>query len=132
MINKDNMRKWVAGLRSGEYTQTKSSLCRIEPITKGKYVSPAGFCCLGVACEVAIKEGVDVVKEIGESVVYYDHETDHLPRKVRGWLGLDYDSPSVSFIECGEAHATELVSLNDNIGLDFNAIAKLIEQEYNL
>lgn len=41
---KENIRKWVKALRSGRYVQGKGQL-------KG-----AGYCCLGVACELELAE----------------------------------------------------------------------------
>jgi hypothetical protein len=43
-----NAQKWVEALRSGKYQQTRYLISRKD----GKY------CCLGVACELAIAEGV--------------------------------------------------------------------------
>ena len=42
-------RKWVAALRSGEYTQTTGTLRREG---SGGFGGPAGFCCLGVLCDI--------------------------------------------------------------------------------
>ena len=61
-------KKWVKALRSGKYKQTTSRL-------KDK----TGYCCLGVACELAVKAGVIKKFEPGNSF---------LPVQVRNWLGL--------------------------------------------
>jgi hypothetical protein len=56
-MNVDNVRKWLAALRSGEYAQGKSAMFR-----NGSY------CCLGVACEVAgipMNSYMEVAKWIG-------------------------------------------------------------------
>jgi hypothetical protein len=45
---------WVAALRSGEYQQTRQTLYR----TEGDQDYPAGMCCLGVACDLAIKHKI--------------------------------------------------------------------------
>ena len=50
--NKENIQKWVDGLLSGEYEQGR-----------GKLNKDGKFCCLGVACEVAIKNGLNLSKE---------------------------------------------------------------------
>jgi hypothetical protein len=46
-------RAWIAALRSGKYAQTREVLCRLDE--KGE---PVGYCCLGVACEVAREHGI--------------------------------------------------------------------------
>lgn len=45
---------WVADLRSGEYAQTTGYLC----LTKQDRERPAGYCCLGVACERLANDGL--------------------------------------------------------------------------
>ncbi len=45
--------KILAALRSGEYEQTRGALAIVDGPN-------AGFCCLGVMCEEAIKDGVEV------------------------------------------------------------------------
>ena len=46
-MNKEVKKKWVDALRSGEYAQGRSSLRDHDE-----------YCCLGVLCELAVKEGV--------------------------------------------------------------------------
>lgn len=51
-MNKELIRKWVDRLRSGEFKQGHSLL---------RYVDKRGderLCCLGVACEIAVEEGI--------------------------------------------------------------------------
>jgi hypothetical protein len=48
-MNKEIADKWIEALRSGEYEQGIASL-----------QSGGRFCCLGVLCDLAIKEGNDV------------------------------------------------------------------------
>ena len=67
-----NRKKWVEALRSGEYEQGKEFL-----------QCGSSFCCLGIACEVASKNGVPVSMSDGEidgvCSVSYTHLT--LPTK---------------------------------------------------
>ena len=42
MPNKENIRKWVEALRSGDFPQTTSTLADSD-----------GYCCLGVACDIS-------------------------------------------------------------------------------
>lgn len=64
----DNAKAWVAALRSGEFKQTNSCL------RDGR-----GYCCLGVACELAVRAGV---------IQSYNSMDGALPTEVEDWLGL--------------------------------------------
>jgi len=77
---------WVAALRSGEYAQTTAVLTRLS--YGGEVV---GHCCLGVACEVAVKAGLDVDIHDEESVRIYDDADAYLPDSVKAWLGINDD-----------------------------------------
>lgn len=86
------MRKLVNALMNDDYPQGAGTLN-----SQGK------LCCLGVACEVAIQNGVEVEKinvddkvcgcgivHLGnEGRVSYDGETGTLPDSVSDWLGLE-------------------------------------------
>lgn len=104
MLN-ENAKKWVKALKSAKYKQAKSQLG-----------DKAGYCCLGVACVIAKKEGV--IKAFGS-------ENTHLPEEVRRWLGLTSAS--------GEYYVgdrkTWLVDDNDNRDKNFKEIAAIIESE---
>jgi hypothetical protein len=90
---------WVDALRSGEYKQTTRVLCRLDG--NGK---PVGYCCLGVACDLAIKAGLNVIVGDGTHVDddsdetinarYYESQSAALPELVRDWLGLQDKSGS--------------------------------------
>lgn len=45
---------WLAALRSGAYQQTSGRLHRLRPTPRGLggQIYPAGFCCMGVLCDV--------------------------------------------------------------------------------
>lgn len=53
---------WVADLRSGEYAQTTGYL----HLTKQDRGRPAGYCCLGVACERLANAGL-IDRKVSES-----------------------------------------------------------------
>ena len=72
-----NAEKWVAALESGEYTQT------VGVLHDGN-----GFCCLGVACDLAIKEGVPLSLDEDGECVLYDGVGGVLPDRVMRWLGM--------------------------------------------
>lgn len=112
----DNAKKWIEALRSGEYRQGRSALCR-----------DGGYCCLGVACAIYVDEVGDITVEkenvMGHYDLSYDGERHYLPNKVRDWLGLNnvagrYDS----------VNDFSLSALNDE-GYNFRKIAQIIKSE---
>lgn len=115
--DKERLRKWVAALRSGEYEQ-----CR-DQLRDGNR-----FCCLGVACDVAIKKGwVSDDKWIGDTYVediLWDEDME-LPPPVIAAYGLDSSDPRLP-------GGKTLISLNDEDHLSFPEIADAIEKAYEL
>jgi hypothetical protein len=119
----DNAKKWVEALRSKEFEQTRGILHCIESTTT---YSPVGHCCLGVACEVAIQNGVKinrgVRKERTQTIEVFAGSTASLPREVRDWLGMGSDNG------LGYFHGGSLSAMNDN-HKTFEEIADKIESE---
>src|SRR5678815_3622160 len=79
-----NAQKWVDALRSGRFMQTRHTLA-----------DDMGYCCLGVACEVAIENGIQLVKKkVSERHGYisFDGAENYLPAAVQQWLGLKTDT----------------------------------------
>lgn len=138
---------WLDALESGEYTQTK-----------GKLHTDAGYCCLGVLCDVAVKAGVleepdsiQLETESGEVTVYRypDQEsvlrsraTEILPIHVARWLfpgvhehGVLPTNPGVVFGTYTRSDGRvqpkmyALSELNDTQGQDFKAIAAVIREQ---
>lgn len=98
-MNKDNVRKWVAALRSGKYEQTTSFL-----YDNGRY------CCLGVLCEIA---------GIQHEGRFFDGEDNFLPARAKDWIGVFDSDPLIG--------PNEASALNDEHGKTFSEIADLIE-----
>jgi len=129
----DNMRKWMEALRSGEYQQCQRRLAIVN----------VGYCCLGVACEVAIKAGVSIeVREANDSsylhLKTYDEEVGCLPTTVRRWLGLAeqelYVPPELQHkIKSPQipGASTSFITLNDVNGFSFAEIADCIEYTFD-
>lgn len=121
-MNKDNLRKWVAELRSGKYTQGEGALCTMRSNCKDAH------CCLGVVCEVAMENGVELVisEQIGLTAKYkrYGDETEVLPREVREWLGVHSCNPLIGDLKA--------VTINDSYKLSFDEIADRIEKHFQL
>lgn len=115
--NKENIRKWVNALRSGEYRQTKGAL-------KNDY----GHCCLGVLCEVAIQHGLALTQtrtetDEGNECVAFNGEWGTAPEEVVAWAGIEKSNPEL----LSDERAAEL---NDDRGFSFGQIADLIEKKY--
>lgn len=116
-MNQDIKKKWVAALRSGEYKQGRNSLKNHE----GEY------CCLGVLCDLAVREGLKVEEKFHPSNRQYSFDGDFgfLPLSVRQWAQLSESSPTLTSGEDKE----KLDCLNDLYRLTFNEIADLIEEQ---
>jgi hypothetical protein len=104
---------WIEALRSGAYRQTRLALRDNE-----------GFCCLGVACEVAIEAGLPLKRAGDDGYSSLDGQIIQrafLPRAVMEWLGLSTGDGRVSA-------AQSLSQLNDRERRDFNYIANFIDK----
>ena len=128
-VNRERIKLLAEALESGEYEQCWGAL-RIGD----------KYCCLGVACEVAIKNGLDIARqppphEGGADLFRYDGEPSVLPNSVRAWYGFPESSEFLNgagnpmidtegFGRCAAAQA------NDEWGLSFPAIAAGFRNEY--
>lgn len=117
--------RWVAALRSGQYKQTKSVL-----------YDGAGFCCLGVLCELAVSAGIAELVRGPEGEwegyeyrygVLGDLDFETLPEVVRTWAGIASNDGVF-----GDSDFDNLTHLNDSQGYDFNQIADVIEREIDV
>jgi hypothetical protein len=116
MPNKENIKIWVAALRSGDYKQIAHFLSRNNK-----------FCCVGVACELAIANKVNVQRNSVRSIdgrhitVGYGIENCtcgvNFPQELCDWLGLN------------KTILSRYADLNDN-GMSFADIADAIEKAY--
>lgn len=126
---------WTEALRSGDYEQATGTLLK----TDSGSGDTIGHCCLGVLCEIAIKQGVKVEKseprryvdEIdGETYisfggVTFDDRDDLLPESVKQWAGMKSADGSMEHNELQLADT--LAELNDS-GKSFLSIARIIEE----
>ncbi len=95
----DPVELWIAALESGEYKQAQGRLRTNE-----------GYCCLGVLCDVAKRQGV---------IRAYSAGGDYLPQSVKRWVGLN--SVMGSYGSIGS-----LTLDNDVRGKSFTEIAAII------
>lgn len=119
-MNADVKKRWLEVLRSGEYAQAGGALR-----------SDVGYCCLGVLCDLYVKDGHAEwhFNQDMDNDVSYDifDEGAHLPGRVMDWAGLNSSDPYVEtgFDEWGNA---SLAELNDS-DISFAQIADLIEEQ---
>lgn len=106
--------KWVAALRSKQYTQGKNTL-RSEDNK---------FCCLGVLCNLHAQAHPKIAAMQDDPTSYMRQETI-LPREVANWAGLEDLNPSVR----SKVGDTTLAQLNDILGVTFRGLATIIEKQ---
>ncbi len=99
--------RWTWALRSGNYSQGKGLLRD----RKGN------FCCLGVLCDIAEEEGIVVFDTVART---YDGKDEYLPESVQIWAGI--------FDRIGTFNQSKLTELNDDYEIDFDGIARVIEE----
>lgn len=127
MANIYAMKLWVRELLRPDIIQINSYLDDGE-----------GQCCLGVLCNLAVREGVEmeiIERERGEidpcrTIIEYNDEYETLPGAVQVWADVGAD-PMLNWEdhEDREYHAT---ALNDTKKLNFTQIAKAINDTYKL
>lgn len=121
MPNKGNLRKWVAALRSGRFKQGRRALVTSTP-------DGPLHCCLGVACEVALAEGLRMeVLEPPDSggAWLFDGNGGTLPLAMSRWLGVRNTDPAIG-------NGVQATHANDSVMLTFEQIADAIEKYYGL
>lgn len=135
-MNPEIKAKWVAALRSGDYKQGTGVL-------RSEWDE---YCCLGVLCDIAEKEGVPMIVvepaadgDVSDGIVgayyYFDGDRDTgdyeiTPSFVAGWAGLPSVNPSVELTDPYDEDAVVLESLADlnDGGKSFDEMADIIEE----
>lgn len=102
---KEVVKRWVAALRSGEYTQARKSLRDGD-----------SFCCFGVLCDLAARDGGPQWKKEKpfKDDWHFAYRTSFPPEKITEYVGLT------------ESAVEDLVTRNDS-GYSFKEIADVIE-----
>lgn len=129
-IDKERVQLLVDALESGGYEQTNAKLCKIIG-------GERTFCCLGVACEVAIANGVNIsVTDPGSTshAIAYNGETAYLPEEVRDWYGFEYVDPQLDIVidpdEDPTEHLSSATKANDKYHKTFGQIAAAFRRTY--
>lgn len=125
-MNEDVKKLWTDSLVNGEYKQTQGVLR-----TEG-----GGYCCLGVLCDLYVKQHPSVLGWQKASEELRDDggmrfidasgfgSISYLPPDVMKWAGLQSPDP---FVEDSDKRERALSDVNDH-GTSFSEIAKAIEK----
>lgn len=153
-VNEENMDKFLAALRSGEFNQVNGRLCQMNP--EG---TPEGFCCLGVGSELVYQAGdIELTKEVFNTGTrsnpyfrtHYGTEELLAPVELMEWLGIPEGSRRVEgtghnivFFKAHEVIDADILhnhgyeddelsatELNDDLNLPFEVIADVFENEF--
>lgn len=124
---------WLEALRSGLYQQGRSLLKYQDVSSEQMY-----YCCLGVLCDLAEKQGIvrserDVVRNRRDdrtevTYCFGEHGRASLPEEVMNWAGID--SPFGQLQRWVNGIYSELAALNDGGGYNFLQIADVIEEQF--
>lgn len=140
MTHSENMLKWIKFLRETDLPQTHGALSRWIDATEGK----AGYCCLGIGCEVSGVVKVErsrskALRQAGYVAYEFDGEVAIAPRSFIEWLGLKFDfGPDIrrgnlrvlwpeGLAGLDDELPYNLTDLNDRLQLTFSQIADVIE-----
>jgi hypothetical protein len=111
-------KEWVSALESGRYNQTTGKLCRKIGNKK------VGYCCLGLLCRLQgrlLKDNADNYFDADSSTVVLDSSNPCYP--VLSFIGK---FPKDCRVETDTETAFTLAGCNDQLGLSFKDIAKII------
>jgi hypothetical protein len=132
MMNPDVKKRWVAALRSGEYVQGVRALKRRTESGGLEY------CCLGVLCDLAARDGV-CTEQIKGAAVLYDTCRTFMPDSVVEWAGLSGCDPGILAVPNAVFAESKLMPFDKPISLPlsylndkdvpFERIATFIEEQ---
>lgn len=125
-----NQLKWVEALESGEYKQDTDRLGVLTVVDdEGNTVS---HCCLGVACELAVLDGVamQVFDLYDDFCRYrrYETSTGSLPSAVVEWLNIGASAPMRANWRIPMIGAHNAAQRNDDMKQSFEEIAAAIRE----
>ncbi len=125
--------KWIKALRSKEYKQGIGNL-------KTSVDNCTEYCCLGVLCDIAVKEKLIeweeaiAQRDMGDVKVYKPNTSDgsfyHLPKYISDWSGLPIGNlVTIKDEKDGVAERLTFIHLNDGKRYSFDKIADIIEEQ---
>lgn len=115
-MNPEVKEKWLEALRSGEYKQGRTML------KQGQSPDNLKYCCIGVLCELAAKDGVidNSVKSSFDPIYSFNEKECLIPDEVARWAGLK---------TLRTTSGSTLYQLND-FGKSFSDISDVIEEDF--
>lgn len=119
-MNPEIKAKWIAALKSGEYEQGRGGLA-LQAVC-----GDVRYCCLGVLCDLAAKEGV-VNAEWSGREGWYGGNASYLPSSVALWAGIEDGLRSDAHNPRIPSLGVSLAELNDGV-VTFDRIAEIIEE----
>lgn len=137
-LNRERLALWVQALRSGKYEQGTGAL--EYSIRHSEYPQKVvtTHCCLGVACRVAIDNGLRVeFRNFAGTTEFLCEDgrpgsvwtSGHMPERVAEWFGLPALTPiSTNVILTDEAITATIA--NDQERWTFEQIADALESRY--
>ena len=93
-VNRERVELLCQALESGEFRQAPGAL-RVQETRS----SPMGYCCLGVATEVALRNGLQLRGTFAGSDVWNHDLGEVLHPEVRDWYGFQYDDPEIIVVD---------------------------------
>lgn len=111
-MNVERINKWIQELRSTEKPQTQSFL---QITSKTKLDCPIGFCCVGIACDLAVRGGLEIQVDEHFGEIHYEGNHKTAPDAVNEYYGVNY-----AFFRLG-------MYLNDTKMYKFKQIADVYE-----
>lgn len=136
--NLPRIRLLIDALRSGNFKQGTGSLESWEINEDGR-VNPRN-CCLGVACRVALQNGLDLDVSIWSAtpeITMFDGEVGYLPSSVVDWYGFSNMNPALktpdlefSLMCASTLNDSQQKNFNDSRQKNFDEIAHYFELTY--
>lgn len=140
-MNRERGALWVDGLLGGEFEQARGSFVEVEVVGDG---GKWRHCCLAVAMEVAVRNGLDTVRfgdggavlrrydevkhgflddydhDVIDGITWISWDDGDLPPEVADWYGLSSNP---------ELDGETAIQRNDEIKNDFEQIAAAVKIE---
>lgn len=122
-VNAERVKLLVSALRSGGYRKGLGTLHDMPSNT---------WCCLGVACDIARKSGVEIDTSVVCGTERFGNTSSDLPAVIRDWYGFTTSNPD---LELADGGFTTAVRLNDSVSMyggesEFTGIADAFERTY--
>lgn len=126
-MNRDVRDRWVTALRSGDYAQGRHALA----LHRGQPDDPSltTYCCLGVLCDLAYRDGVVARVIQGDRFGYGAVvQTVVLPPEVVAWAELDRCDPVIDRVPLStwnDGGGVEVFDADDAVLLDTLEVARV-------